>query len=324
MKMKLLKILKGLFDLGLFGGFFALLWCSLMGALPDNPIWIGIYAHFKFQYGLSLFGLSLLFLLRKKKIWVRLSLLLACFNLIPILASLLPYPNQQTATSNQTYRIMGFNVLTKNSQYQKARNFIQEYKPDLILMTEYTPIWHEEMEEIWRAYPYRKALPRHGFNGSIIASKHPFLASESIWFGPFDIPSVKATVKTPSGTFELIAIHPPSPPNVRDVIYRNQFMDSLSNYVSQQIKLEQKIILAGDFNNTPYHPRFRKLLSETGLKDSRQGFGNQATFPQQLGWFGIPLDHILYSEGIMIKDRKVGRELGSDHRPVLCDFTFAE
>ncbi len=63
----------------------------------------------------------------------------------------------------------------------------------------------------------------------------------------------------------------------------------------------------------------RTLTGRTGPCDSRAGFGLQASFPVDLPILRIPIDHVLVRCTIGIRDRRIARDVGSDHLPVIVD-----
>jgi len=78
----------------------------------------------------------------------------------------------------------------------------------------------------------------------------------------------------------------------------------------------------GDFKSTPFTWAFQNFLQRMNLKDSRQGFGFRAMWPSGLGSFGIPIVHVLLSPQLTVVRRKVGPDIGLDHRPVFVNFSF--
>ncbi len=80
------------------------------------------------------------------------------------------------------------------------------------------------------------------------------------------------------------------------------------------------VLVMGDLNATRWSAPLRRLLRDTGLRDSAEGFGWQGTWPSGLWWAGmIPIDQVLVSPGIRVDNRRIGPELGSDHRAVVVD-----
>ena len=78
----------------------------------------------------------------------------------------------------------------------------------------------------------------------------------------------------------------------------------------------------GDLNTTSWSPFFSDLIEESGLRDSRKGFGIQTTWPDGLFLLRIPIDHCLVSKDISVLDRRVGPSIGSDHFPVTVDLVL--
>jgi endonuclease/exonuclease/phosphatase (EEP) superfamily protein YafD len=95
-----------------------------------------------------------------------------------------------------------------------------------------------------------------------------------------------------------------------------------SNHVARLIALRSGVagplIIAGDFNMTPWSYRLQRLLAATGLR-------RHATFlvswPTD-GQFRLPtpaflIDHVLTTPDIKSVAIRIGPELGSDHLPVI-------
>ena len=99
---------------------------------------------------------------------------------------------------------------------------------------------------------------------------------------------------------------------------RNRQFEELARTAFEE---ESSVMLIGDLNITSWSPVFWELLRKGGLTDSRQGFGIQPTWPVWLPVLLIPIDHILVSEKIVIHSREVGPNIGSDHYPVVVDFS---
>jgi endonuclease/exonuclease/phosphatase (EEP) superfamily protein YafD len=78
----------------------------------------------------------------------------------------------------------------------------------------------------------------------------------------------------------------------------------------------------GDLNATPWSRPFRRFVGRSGLCDSRAGFGVQASFPAASALLRIPIDHVLVSCVIGVRNRRIGRDVGSDHLPVIVDLVL--
>ena len=82
------------------------------------------------------------------------------------------------------------------------------------------------------------------------------------------------------------------------------------------------VIIAGDFNASPYSPVFKKLLTTSGLRDTRTGFGWLPSWPALFPLAFIPIDHILVSPDIQVQNRATGPYIGSDHYPVIAELSI--
>jgi endonuclease/exonuclease/phosphatase (EEP) superfamily protein YafD len=78
----------------------------------------------------------------------------------------------------------------------------------------------------------------------------------------------------------------------------------------------------GDLNATPWSRPFHRFVGRSGLCDSRAGFGVQASFPAASALLRIPIDHVLVSCVIGVRNRRIGRDVGSDHLPVIVDLVL--
>ena len=82
------------------------------------------------------------------------------------------------------------------------------------------------------------------------------------------------------------------------------------------------VIVMGDFNATTHCRSIDWFLKNSGLRDSRTGFGLQNSWPA--GWwpFMICIDHAFVSEHVHVHSRQTARNVGSDHLPVLVELSF--
>jgi len=71
-------------------------------------------------------------------------------------------------------------------------------------------------------------------------------------------------------------------------------------------------------------PAFCRFAGESGLRDSRQGFGIQATWPSYMPPLRIAIDHCLVSGNVIVNGRRVGAHVGSDHFPVIVDVSLKD
>jgi endonuclease/exonuclease/phosphatase (EEP) superfamily protein YafD len=79
-----------------------------------------------------------------------------------------------------------------------------------------------------------------------------------------------AEVATGDWTLVVAGVHSSSPLPSEDSDSRNRELDHIVELASDP---GQPLIVAGDFNATPWSPHFRDLLAATGLRNAADGHG---------------------------------------------------
>jgi endonuclease/exonuclease/phosphatase (EEP) superfamily protein YafD len=82
---------------------------------------------------------------------------------------------------------------------------------------------------------------------------------------------------------------------------------------------DDRVVVVGDLNVTPFSPAFAALLGEGRLRDSLVGQGLQSSWLSRWLPFGLTLDHVLVGRGIEVLSRARGQQFGSDHSPIVID-----
>ena len=147
--------------------------------------------------------------------WLGAGLLVAvAWCMIGVVWIYLPMP-QPTPGANRL-KVMSFNVLAGNSDYESVNRLIRETDPDVIAFLEYADNWHSELESLSDQYPHRIRHPRwHGF-GIAMYSKYPLTDLEMLQLteDKTDIPFLVANVSFGNQTLRLAAasmcFHPPT------------------------------------------------------------------------------------------------------------------
>lgn len=165
-----------------------------------------------------------------------------------------------------------------------------------------------------RLLPYRfdAALPSGG-GGLAIWSRYPLSAEVNVEH--FELGVLTARVALPDGsplTFVAVHLLPPYPYPAAEWLAET---DRLRNLLHAQ---DGRVIVAGDFNATSDHVRFRRLLTD-GYRDGADqvGAGYLTTYPTDR-WFPplVAIDHVL-AKGTVVTRLSARRLRGSDHRALL-------
>lgn len=290
---------------------------TLLGPLGRAGWLLDLFSHWRVQYFWLLAASTVLLLAARK--W-RLALLpaaLAALNLALVAPAY--WGGGDHSAHGRTYRLVAANIHSLNTQTAKVRDLLEREDPDVAVLTEFTPRWMYELRDLDAKYPVHLLLPHEDNFGTAVYSRLPLTGWQSLEAFDPDLRGVSANFSLDGRPLALLAVHAAPPLGSWASRLRNRQFRQLSHLAAGA---QVPLLLAGDLNTSPWSPFFDDLLKASGLRDSRRGFGIQATWPAARWLMGIPLDHCLASASIRIVDRRVGPDIGSDHLPIIVDFAL--
>jgi len=294
---------------------------TLFGFLSGLAWQFELLCHFRVQYFLILVLAALGFLILRG--WWSFSgcVVFALANALLIVPFYLPR-HSVVSSSSSSVRLLSLNVNTENREFASVRKLIDDNDPDLILLLEVNYQWLEELEPLDAIYPYHLLEARTDNFGIAFFSKYEFTDEAIVELGNSGVPTVVAVIDIGGKRFRFIGTHPLPPVSLDYYHLRNDQLRAIADDVRDHGS-SIRTLVAGDLNVTPWSADFKQLLQDGNLSNSAIGFGIQASWPVgPVALLRIPLDHVLYSEGIVIVDRFVGGDAGSDHYPVFVDFVI--
>ena len=311
-KIKKRTRLDGFLDLFALG----ILIATLFGFLGDLSWFFDLFSHFRVQY-MQLCLVPFFIAMWKQRNRSAIALVvLVCVNYAFVFPLYLGKPDP---TSEKPIRAMLMNLNAGNGNTDQVLASIRMADPDLLLLEEVTPKWVDELDILNSDYEYRLVESRNDPFGIMLLSKYPLKNGRIVEIGPAGVPSVTADVYFPQGEVSLIGTHPLPPIGAEYSRNRNEQLAALPAIVKEQ---NYPVLLIGDLNTTPWTPHFKRLVNDSGLKNSMKGFGHQPSWPSGHFFLRIPLDHILHAPEIAIHNRMVARGVGSDHFPIIVDFSI--
>lgn len=206
-------------------------------------------------------------------------------------------------------KLVSFNIHFNNSRLDKAEQFLKNENADIVVFQEVTPKQISLLERLKEKYPHQISCASK-FNCKLaMISRLPWEKARTRDGTSFSPPVVLATFhdqqKKP---FTIIGTHISWP-------LRPTQQDSDLKWLSDFRKKEPgPLIIAGDFNHTPWSWRLTRFAHSTGLK-------RHATFTTSWpagGLFPVFLiDHFFSSEEVQNIETWTGPDLNSDHLPVI-------
>jgi endonuclease/exonuclease/phosphatase (EEP) superfamily protein YafD len=292
-------------------------------ALGARLSWfLELFSHFAVQYLVLLALAGSLCVVFRLWPWALLALLAAVPNALvvgPYLPGLISTP---ALAATMPVSLIAMNLLYRRQDTAATRAYLERQDADLLILSEITPRWREQLRQLEGTYPYFVIRARPNPWGMALYSKYPLQSVEDLDLGDDRSSHLRALVQLPVGLAEVYAVHLASPPSPRRARQRNTQLRRLAERVAASDPGVPKIV-AGDFNSTPFSPYFQDLLRAAGLRDGRRPFGLQATWPMWPLPLWIPIDHCLVSHDVTVTRVATGPATGSDHLPVECSFSLA-
>lgn len=215
-------------------------------------------------------------------------------------------------------RLLVSNVHYENREHGRLLALVRKEKPDVIGLIEVNSHWLRKLRKLRKAYPYHYEVPDEHYIGLALYSRFPIDDPRTLEMpGEHAAPALTATLRAPGGDVELVLAHPMSPVGAEYIASRNAQVAAIARHASAA---GRPLVLAGDLNLTMWNDAYRPLEDVAKLRNARQGHGIGPTWPA-LGPFGVPIDHVLASPGVHLKNFRVLPGIGSDHFPVIAEFS---
>ena len=281
-------------------------------ALLDN------LSNFPVHFAAGFLACAALFAALKSRPWS-----LACCGAAALaFAPVVPWYFGQAAdpgdATRQFAKFFVSNVYFANGEHELLRQRIAEENPDLVGLVEVTSTWIGKLDSLRADYPYHFEVPDERFAGLALYSRLPLSDARVLDLGVPSTPAIAATANTQAGEIEFILVHPVPPLNAELIRQRNEQILSISRYVGASGK---PAVLAGDLNVTMWNDGYRPLAETGGLQNARDGHGVRPTWPSILP-IGVPIDHILATRNVELREFRVLRGVGSDHLPISAEFSL--
>ncbi len=283
-----------------------------------------LFAHFRMHYVVAALLAGVLFAVLRRPAFLAFAVLIFAVNLLdaaPLLFGRFDgggvSAEVRAARSPRRLKLLSLNVLQPNHRYHAVSELLRTENADVVTLQEIDSAWFDALEPTLRElYPHSIEEIRGDKFGIGLFSKYPLRKAEMVYYGLYrvGIPAIHAELDVHGRPLEVMAAHPPPPMAPVSAAARNH---SVRELLLRSRNSERPLILAGDLNNTPWSPDFRRWIRESRLE-----------YPYGMGWLPtwhsggilrkIPIDHCLASKELRIVSRRTGAFVGSDHLPVIC------
>ena len=304
-----------------FGGI-----CEIIAVLALAFTWLGslgryhwtfdLVSHFRLQYLVACAGV-LVFALFRRRSWMVFAALISLLWNAQIIHAFHQTAERIEAKGEKPLRVMIFNVLTQNHNHVAVIEQVLRVDADIVCLLETDETWRLSLEPLRVRYPHRVEQLDDGPFSIACYTRLSLKSSEVRRFTVWGLPSVLLNLDHLGAPLTFIGIHADAPlGRLKAQEWRSQFTQMGSIVAG----IGGEVIVAGDFNATPWCEGMRLLCEKSGL----QFRSVDPVWPPTWGLnlpVMIPIDHVLVKGGLRVQKREVGPDLGSDHRSVVVEIT---
>lgn len=304
-------------------GLFSVGAAALIGWLSARLFWpADMFAPFRLQYA-ALFlvaaGVGLLLGQRKTAALAALLFLWQAVSLVPLLVD----PDRGEPVG-QSLRLLHFNVLAYNTNYDAVAEWVAEQDADVVVLQETTPEWGAVLERRltgpaadWVLLETNTVQP--GTYGIMMFVRQGLEVTDVQAIDVGWYPAIATTVTVDGQDLLIYGLHTLTPTSPSGLERADEQVDLAAGIV---LAHNGPAVIVGDLNATRWSPLYRRLNDQVELRDAAGGQGLTGTWPNQLWFTGrIGIDHVLVTPGMCTFNRRLGPANGSDHLPVVVDLT---
>jgi endonuclease/exonuclease/phosphatase (EEP) superfamily protein YafD len=286
-----------------------------------GTLWLmELLSHFRLQFVAGSLLLLIGAIVRRRPAVAAVAAFVVAANSLPLLPYAMPGAAEAHA-GESSLRILVANVQYRNEDYEGALALIEAENPDIVGLLEVNHAWSDSLSVLRERYPYHVAWPEEGAHGLALFSRVPI---EELGTSPYregdQLTAIRVRAELPEKPVILTLAHLISPTTPKRAALRNLQIRTIAGMVDRDHDDEH--ILIGDLNITPWSA-FYAPLEQAGLVNAARGRGYVATWPAVLGSLGIPIDHVLLSDGLHVQQFRRGASFGSDHLPVVADVAIS-
>ena len=219
----------------------------------------------------------------------------------------------RAASLNQPgdWTILSLNTWHAHADAAALADYLIDTNADVLVLTEFGPNKIAQLHRLEKTYPYRQDCAADWNCSIAVLSRHPFTSAGST---PQGAGPATAWVTFGAGNQAMTVMGVQVIQPLRSSAMHARQLADLAVTAKQ---FKGRILVAGDFNSTPWSSAFSRFGEVSGLTHMGRFL---PTFPS--GQSGLPqlaIDHMFASPAVRFADVWIGPDVGSDHRPLLAE-----
>ena len=220
-------------------------------------------------------------------------------------------PVQMAASGQRVVRVMTLNIRGENENFAAIERALTQNRPDILVLQELRPHHAALLAQLRAHYPNQIICNVNPDCGIGVLSTYHLEPLRAIGEGP--IMALEATARVENHDLVLFATHLQRP-------FTGQGQaDQLRALTEDVAALPPNSVVAGDFNSALWSASLSRYVRGAGVCASNV---THATWPEWLGPFGVPIDHIFLKPGVRLLSITTVSGTGSDHKGLLATISI--
>lgn len=296
-------------------GLLASLAAFTAGFFADRWLPLDLLTHFRLQFAGASIAFAIAIMMPRLRLLVALAGLVATLFAVAYVPARLAEKAQADAAgetvSGAPVRLISFNAWTRNRDWKSIQRFLERERADVVVLVEIGPEKEPLFDAVRELYPWQTDCTALATCRLAILSRHPWSEARAERATGTMPPVIWAQFGEALGNIRIYGTHLTRPPRIRHQLDQT---DTLAARLAEETR---PLVIAGDFNATPWSLVFNRFTAASGL---RAITGLRPTWPVvPVALPQVAIDHVFASDGIATTRVDVGPLLGSDHLPVVSD-----
>jgi len=253
-----------------------------------------------------------------------LAILAVAVSLYPIFA----LPPAPEATAGNRLRLLTANLLGENRDAASFVALLIREQPDIVVTQETRNRFVDAVRGSG-LYPFETTGTSHENDDKKVFSRYPIREQARVEDPPtaikLDRHPMRLVIDGPDGPIVIYAVHPDTPRSLEQWVQRNAYLDLLAGSIRREAE-NAAVVVAGDWNTPAYSVFFDRFFDRTGYRFARPGWYLPVTRfwtrAKRFVYFGSTIDHVAVSPQLRVTDWRRGRDINSNHLPVIVDIAM--
>lgn len=231
--------------------------------------------------------------------------------------TLIDWHRNSGPASGPTLKVISFNWLLDERDRSEIYAWLREQDADIVALQEFIEPERGVAAALYGMFPYHTKPA----SDQVILSKYPVLRQTSKALENNSL--LRAELEVQGRRLVVWGIHPATLKELPELKARDHYLSEVAFYVERET---EPVLMMGDFNATRWDPAFQAIVSAGALHQQPALLAPPTRMAVRKGlpFLGSPIDHILTNGRNVLSDCHTGPNLGSDHKPLICNLQLSD